>query len=139
MAEREKYPFGKPRPYSPDHPNLLLSEQAPPPGAHQPLTSGWLRPSLIGLAVLLVTYGAYGLFVNDLYLPGKRSPGTHYHGVAAFLIFMMLVSLATWIITFALGRTDSLGKQPANKRILKWLAGAGIVFMIAGIYMASAT
>ncbi len=33
---------------------------------------------LVGLALL--AYGSYGLWIDDIFLPAKRGPGTHMHG-----------------------------------------------------------
>jgi len=44
-----------------------------------------LRHSLLALGLL--TYGAVGLYYDDIYVPGKRSKGLHFHGTAAWIMF----------------------------------------------------
>jgi hypothetical protein len=132
MAERERYPMGKPRPYTPDHPNLL-PEGLPKTQIENPSPSGWFRLCLVLLAVLAAGYGIHGLLVDDLYLPGKRSRGRHYHGIAAGLIFMMIASLSIWLIAKAFEKFNPVLKQPTNKRLQTGLLTSAVIFMLAGI------
>lgn len=44
----------------------------------------------IGLSVLLLAYGTYGLWVNGLYVPGRRR-GVHFHDTPAWLLYGAIV------------------------------------------------
>lgn len=57
-------------------------------GHHTPnhISSGERIQHVI-FSTLLFAYGSYGLYVNDLYLPGKRSRGIHLHDVPAWVMF----------------------------------------------------
>ncbi|MDR7133915.1 hypothetical protein J2X06_001099 [Lysobacter niastensis] len=44
------------------------------------------RANHIIFSLLLFAYGGYGVWVNDLYIPGKRSRGVHLHDVPAWLM-----------------------------------------------------
>jgi len=37
-------------------------------------------------ALVLLAWGAYGLWVNDLYIPSKRGKGLHLHDVPAWIM-----------------------------------------------------
>lgn len=39
------------------------------------------------LSVILFTYGTIGVVEDDIYMPGKRNPGTHFHGVPALILY----------------------------------------------------
>ena len=39
------------------------------------------------LSLLLLAYGSYGIWSNDLYLPGKRSRGVHLHDSPAWVMY----------------------------------------------------
>lgn len=45
------------------------------------------RVQNILISIALMTYGAFGLWINDLYIPGKRSKGIHLHGIAAWVMY----------------------------------------------------
>ena len=138
LQEREQYPFGKPRPYTPDHPNLLAEGLPKPQIENLPLFSGFPKVCLVFLAIVAAAYGTHGLMTDDLYLPAKRSPGTHYHGVAALLIFGMIISFSGCLITVAVSEVDAVRRQITNKVLLTCLFISVIVFMLAGIAMDAA-
>lgn len=52
------------------------------------------RLQRIVLAAVCVAYALYSFLHNDFYLMGKRGPGTHFHGVAAGLLELMLLLAA---------------------------------------------
>ena len=133
MAERERFPLGKPRPYTPDHPNLLAADLAPQERKALPL---WPRSMRIGLSLLALCIAGYainGVFVDDLYLPGKRSAGAHFHGVAAVLICLMLFSVAGCLVATTFSRLDPLRKQLTNRPLVIALGVAAAVFMVAAM------
>jgi 4-hydroxybenzoate polyprenyltransferase len=49
------------------------------------------RMQSIVFSILLFAYGTYGVWVNDLYLPGKRSRGIHLHDVPAWIMYGAIV------------------------------------------------
>lgn len=136
--ERPGFPFGKPKPYTPDHVNHLLVE----PPKYQ--ASGTITMvSTIGqyfltlLALLMIGYGCHGWLVDDLWLPRKYSGGDHYHGTSAFLMFMMLASLGGGIIVVAFDRVDLARMRMKGKLLSNLLFAAGMLFMVAGIILSN--
>jgi hypothetical protein len=81
-------------------------------------------------------YGAYGLVVNDIYLPGNRSPGRHFHGASALMMFMMLASLGVLIITISTSSYDPIRKRMTNGLLYSLLIAAVMCFMLAGFLLA---
>lgn len=67
----------------------------------------------------------YGVLIDDLYLPAKRTPGTHYHGLGAMLMFGMLASFAIMLAASVWGKYE---------RVRKIATALGILFMMAGFY-----
>lgn len=49
----------------------------------------------------LFGYFLYGALSGDLYLPGKRGPGVHLHGLSAWLVTFAPLSLYAALITRA--------------------------------------
>lgn len=39
------------------------------------------------LSSVMFLYGTFGVIIDDLYIPGKRSPGTHFHGEPAWVLY----------------------------------------------------
>jgi hypothetical protein len=50
---------------------------------HIPLN---LRQKYLFQAIVLAAYAGYGLYVDDIFIPGKRGAGVHFQGVAAYLL-----------------------------------------------------
>jgi len=48
-----------------------------------------LRERMINklFSIILIIYGGYGIYINDLYIPGKRGNGTHLHDEPALLMY----------------------------------------------------
>lgn len=51
---------------------------------HIPAKARWLH---LVFAIGILAYGAWGVWVDDLYVPGRRGPGIHLQGTAAWLMF----------------------------------------------------
>ncbi|WP_181259432.1 hypothetical protein [Pseudoduganella armeniaca] len=121
-----------PRPYTPDHPNLLVQPPAAVPAPLR-LVPGPVRVVLVLVALALAGYGGAGVLADDLYLPAKRAPGTHYHGPAALLLAGMLGCWAAGLAALAWARFDPVRRALSNGRLLALLCTGGIVLMAAGL------
>ena len=49
------------------------------------------RMTYVGFSILLAAYGSYGIWVNDIYIPGKRSRGIHLHDVPAWVMYGAII------------------------------------------------
>jgi hypothetical protein len=61
----------------------------------------------IALALVLLTYGGVGLYYDDLYVPGKRSRGIHFHGMAAWIMYGAFACAALNLLSVAADRCDT--------------------------------
>jgi hypothetical protein len=59
------------------------------------------------LAICLLAYGAFGLYYDDIYVPGKRSKGIHFHGLAAWIVFGAFLCASLNLIFVAGDHLDS--------------------------------
>lgn len=121
-----------PRPYTPGHPNLLAQQ---PAAASAPvrLFSSPVRLVLVLAALALAGYGGAGVLSDDLYLPAKRAPGTHYHGPAALLLAGMLGCWAAGLAALAWARVEPARRALSNGRLLAALCTGGVILMVAGL------
>lgn len=52
----------------------------------------------MAFAVCLFAYGTYGVWVDDLYLPGRHGPGLHLHHTPAWVMYAaMLCACAVFV------------------------------------------
>jgi hypothetical protein len=61
----------------------------------------------VALAVLLLAYGGFGLYYDDIYIPGKRSKGIHVHGMAAWIMYAAFVCAALNLLSILADHCDS--------------------------------
>ena len=57
------------------------------------------------LSLLLLAYGTYGLWVNDLYIPGKRR-GIHLHDVPAWIVYGAIICACTVLLSVVIDHYD---------------------------------
>lgn len=61
--------------------------------------------NVIFSSVLLV-YGTLGVYFDDLYLPGRRSPGMHLHGEPAWIMYGAFVCAAANLLAVVMDHYD---------------------------------
>jgi len=60
----------------------------------------------IFLFVLLLCYGALGLYLDDLYIPGKRGNGIHLHSHAAWIMYAAILCACANLISVVADHYD---------------------------------
>ena len=94
------------------------------------LSTRWTRTVL---ALLLLAYGSYGLWVNDVYLPGKRSRGIHLHDESALLCFVAMVCASLVLLSVVLDHYDRRDNEHRYRQFGKVLGVLGWVFLIGAL------
>ncbi len=61
----------------------------------------------VALAVGLLAYGGFGLYLDDLYLPGRSTRGVHLHGAAAWIMYGAFVFASLNLLSVAADHCDS--------------------------------
>lgn len=64
------------------------------------------RITLSIFSVLLFAYGTYGVWVNDLYIPGKRSRGIHLHDVPAWIMYGAIITACLVMLSIVVDHFD---------------------------------
>lgn len=59
------------------------------------------------LATCLLTYGGIGLYLGDLFIPGKHSRGIHLHGTAAWIMFAAFICASLNLLSIFADHFDS--------------------------------
>lgn len=58
------------------------------------------------LASGLLIYGLLGIFIDDIYIPGRRARGFHFHGPPIFLVFGSFLCIIVYLITIIIDHHD---------------------------------
>lgn len=77
----------------------------------------------------LIAYGAFGLWIDDLYIPGKRGPGTHLHGPAAWLMAAAMLMGAINMASVIVDHLDQRNNETDYRRFAKYTGWAGYGLM----------
>lgn len=72
----------------------------------------------IAFSVALFAYGSYGVWVNDLYIPGKRSRGIHLHDVPAWIMYGAIICACLVMLSVVVDHYDTRN----NEINYKWFA-----------------
>jgi hypothetical protein len=79
------------------------------------------RASHMVLSLLLFAYGSYGVWVNDLYVPGRRSRGVHLHDVPAWIMYGAVICACLVMLSVVLDHYD----RRNNERHYRLFAATG--------------
>jgi TRAP-type C4-dicarboxylate transport system permease small subunit len=67
-------------------------------------------------SIFLLLYGGYGIWVNDLYLPGKRSKGIHLHDVPAWVMYGAFICACLVMLSVIVDHYDKRNNEINYKR-----------------------
>src|SRR5262245_55185605 len=86
----------------------------------------------IGLSVVLLGYGAYGLAIDDLLIPGLgRRVSHHVHGTAAWLLYGAMVCAALNLLSVVVDHYDVRPNERTYRRVAKVTQVLGWTFFLA--------
>ena len=83
-------------------------------------------------SALLFAYGSYGVWINDLYIPGKRSRGIHLHDVPAWIMYAAMICACLVMLSVVVDHYD----RRNNERHYRTFAEVG-KFVGWGLFGAS--
>ena len=104
---------------------------------HIPAKSRWLH-SIFALGIL--AYGAWGVWVDDLFLPGRRGPGIHLHGTPAWVMFGAMACASLMMLLVVVDHYDRRNNEHNYKAIasvVSWVMG-GLFFAALGLHLMQA-
>ena len=90
-----------------------------------------LRQKYLFQAILLATYAGYGLYVDDIFIPGKGGAGIHFHGVAALLLGAAMISAVLNMSSVVIDHYDRRDNEYNYKLFARWTFILGWVLLIS--------
>lgn len=93
------------------------------------------RIQYIVFSILLAVYGAYGLWVNDLYIPGKHSNGTHLHDVPAWIMYGAFICACLVMLSVVVDHYDERNNEINYKLFAIVFKCLGWVFFVLSLIM----
>jgi len=83
----------------------------------------------VALSVCLVVYGAFGLATGGITLPGKRTLGTSFTGVGAFLLYAAMLAAAANLISAVVDHYDVRNNQQRYRKSSRTVSILGFVLL----------
>jgi len=86
----------------------------------------------IAASFFLLIYGTYGLMVNDIYIPGKRSRGIHFYDENAIMVYAAFICASIVMISVVIGHYDQRDNEHRYKAVGRFFKISGwVLFFIA--------
>jgi uncharacterized membrane protein len=70
-------------------------------------------------SVGLLAYGTIGILNDDVYLPGKRGNGIHFHGIPAWLIYGAMICAVLNMLSVIADHLDQRNNETNYRRFAK--------------------
>lgn len=83
----------------------------------------------------LLIYGAYGIYTNDLYLPGKRGPGVHLHDSPALVMFAAFICACLVMLSVVVDHYDKKSNEHEYRTFANTLKYFGWLLFGASLLM----
>jgi len=75
---------------------------------------------------VLLAYGSLGIFLDDIYLPARRTrSGIHLHGVPAWIMYAAMLCATANMISVVIDHYDTRPNERYYRRFAKWTGIAG--------------
>jgi len=87
-------------------------------------------------SVLLLIYGGYGFWVNDIYIPGKHGRGIHFHDVPAWVMYGAFVCACLVMLSVVVDHYDKRNNETNYKKFADIFRGLGWCFFGLSLILA---
>jgi TRAP-type C4-dicarboxylate transport system permease small subunit len=94
------------------------------------------RVTNILVSICLLLYGGYGIWVNDLYIPGKRSRGIHLHDVPAWVMYGAFICACLVMLSVVVDHYDKRNNEINYKRFADTFRVLGWCFFWLSLVLA---
>ncbi len=95
---------------------------------HIPVETRWIHLIISGGLIL---YAAIGLLVDDIYLPGKRRGGLHFHGISAWVMAFAFAMACCNLLSVIVDHYDRRNNETNYRLFAKVTSLLGILLFIA--------
>jgi len=95
--------------------------------------SVWARICNVFLSLVLLLYGGLGVWLDDLFIPGKRTDGIHFHGAPAWLMYGAMTSGAAVMLSVVADHYDKRNNEERYVSFRQVASLAGWVFFAVSL------
>jgi hypothetical protein len=91
------------------------------------------RASHIIFSLLLLAYGSYGVWANDLYVPGRRSKGIHLHDAPAWVMYGAILCACLVMLSVVVDHYDRRNNETNYRLFAGVLKGIGWMLFVLSL------
>ncbi|GDY11968.1 hypothetical protein LBMAG53_08460 [Planctomycetota bacterium] len=91
------------------------------------------RVSYMLLVTAMLTYGIYGIWEDDLWIPAKHGDGVHFHGFPAWVFFAALLLSAASVLTIVVDHYDRRNNEDFYGKLSMALGNSAFLMFISAI------
>lgn len=84
---------------------------------------------------IMFLYGTFGIIIDDIYLPSKRRPGTHFHGEAAWILYAAILCAIANMLSVVVDHYDQRNNETNYKLFARITQIAGWILFIVALIM----
>jgi hypothetical protein len=100
---------------------------------HIPANERWQN---IAFSIALFAYGSYGVWINDLYLPGKHSRGIHLHDVPAWIMYGAIICACLVMLSVVADHYDRRNNEISYRVVANLFRFCGGALFVVSLIMA---
>jgi hypothetical protein len=89
----------------------------------------------IVLSMVLLVYGFFGVYLDDLYIPGKHTRGVHLHGEPAWIMFGAFVCAALNLLSVVADYYDPRDDERVYRAFARAMQIAGWTLFAAALVL----
>lgn len=93
----------------------------------------------IGASLLLFVYGGYGIYINDLYLPGRRRRGIHLHDDPAWVMYGAFLCACLVMLSVVVDHYDKRNNEHKYRKFAAAFKVAGWGLFIGSLALSIVT
>jgi len=86
-------------------------------------------------SLFLAIYGTMGLTHNDIYVPGKRSSGVHFHDVPAVLVYLAILAAILNLLSLVADHFDRRDNEVFYRRWARVTSAMGWTFFLIALFL----
>lgn len=94
------------------------------------------RIEYLCVSVVLLSYGGYGIWVNDIYLPRKRFRGIHLHDVPAWVMFGAILCACVMMISVVADHYDTRDNEHQYRAVADACKYLGLGLFAVALFLA---
>lgn len=89
----------------------------------------------IVLSILLLGYGTYGVYINDIYIPGKSVRGIHISNVPMWILYAAMLCTALNLLSIVADHYDQRNNETNYRLFARVTQITGWVLFIVAILL----